>query len=89
MPAAAKVTVKRTKALEPDPSVLIEGYGSLKGKLPLPHDIDWTKPIYAQVLARDKRHSGRVSGKRRPGTKKARPATLPPLPQNARPRHLH
>jgi hypothetical protein len=73
MPAAGKVAARKTKAGEPDPNVLIEGYGSLKGQLPLPHDIDWTKPIYAQVLARDKRGSGRVSVKRRQSAKKVRP----------------
>jgi hypothetical protein len=70
MPAAGKATVKNNKLppgpnQPPDPSVLIKGYGSLKGQLPLPDDIDWTKPIYAQVLTREKRRAGRVSGKRR------------------------
>ena len=73
MPAAGKVAARKAKAGEPDPNVLIEGYGSLKGQLPLPHDIDWNKPIYAQVLAREKRRVGRAPAKRRPGAKKARP----------------
>lgn len=70
MPSA----VNKTKpAPKPDPSVLIQGYGALKGKLALPDDIDWTKPIYEQVLTREKRRAGRVSGRRRPSAKKARP----------------
>jgi hypothetical protein len=73
MPSAGKVAAKKTKALEPDPTILIKGYGSLKGQLPLPHDIDWTKPIYAQVLTREKRRVGRASGKGRPASKRTRP----------------
>jgi hypothetical protein len=55
MAVAGKAAAKKAKALEPDPSKLVKGYGSLRDQLPLPHDIDWTKPIYAQVLARDQR----------------------------------
>jgi hypothetical protein len=74
MPSAVKKTKPAPgKAQPPDPSILIKGYGALKGQLPLPHDIDWTKPIYEQVLARDKRRAGRVSGKRRLNSKKSRP----------------
>jgi hypothetical protein len=68
--------VRKTKAKPepiPDPSVLIKGYGALKCKLALPDDIDWTKPIYAQVLTREKRHAGHAMAKRRPSNKKARP----------------
>jgi hypothetical protein len=78
MPATGKVTVKKSRnAPEPDqradPRVLIKGYGSLKGKLALPDDIDWTKPIYSQVLARERRRADRASEKRRLGSKKSQP----------------
>jgi hypothetical protein len=38
-----------------DPNVLISGYGAFKGHITLSNDVDWTAPIYAQVLARNKR----------------------------------
>jgi hypothetical protein len=46
-----------------NPHHLIEGYGSLKGRLTLPHDIDWIKPVYAQVLKREKRSSSKRANK--------------------------
>ena len=39
-----------------DPAVLIRGYGALRDSLVLPDDIDWTEPIYEQVLARERRN---------------------------------
>jgi hypothetical protein len=74
MPSAVKKAKSSPSQNQPaDPGILIKGYGSLKGQLPLPDDIDWTKPIYEQVLTRDKRRAGRVSGKRRLSAKKAQP----------------
>ena len=74
MPSAVKKIKPAPLPAQPiDPSVLMKGYGALTGQLALPDDIDWTQPIYAQVLTREKRRVGRVSGKRRPVVKKARP----------------
>lgn len=71
--AASKAKSAPSRAQPSSPSALIKGYGALKGQLDMPDDIDWTKPIYEQALARAKRAAGRVSPKRRPTTKKARP----------------
>lgn len=76
MSAAGKVAARKTKASEPDPSVLIEGYGSLKGQLPLPHDIDWTKPIYEQASSSQPPASANSpSSPETPKSSNSRPAT--------------
>jgi hypothetical protein len=67
-----RMPVKNKLTATPDPNILIKGYGALRGQLHLPSDIDWTRPIYTQVLARDKPVKSRVSEKRIPAAKRVR-----------------
>jgi len=38
--------------------LLLRGYGSLKGKLEIGGDIDWTKPVFEQVRKARTRRKG-------------------------------
>jgi hypothetical protein len=68
-PAAKSVQKKsRIPSKTVDANTLISGYGALRGQLMLPNDIDWTQPIYSQVLRRKKPG---VSAKRRPSSRKS------------------